>query len=245
MKQQHGIEAIRFHDDNFNVNVSAMTTICEELINRNLDIKWVCEIRVDNIKRTDLELMSAAGCVGVEFGAESGSQRILNEIVKKKVTLSQIIDVDRWCSELGIFSDALFIVSHPTETFEEAQETADLISSLRGKATLGIMKIYPGTEIEDTAYEMGLLPHDFSWSTHRGKSDYIPSVTGEVPLFLDKLTMQQITELMSVAWIGVRGFSFVALGCKILSRIKNPRELLSLVKLGIAFFLSRLKLNRF
>lgn len=241
LKDRYGVEAIWFVDDNFNSNIKRTNTICEGIIKKNLGIKWLCNMRVDRVKREHLELMSAAGCYSIEFGAESGSQRILDDIVKKKIKVEQIINVDRWCYELGIMTDAQLIISHPTETYEEAKETINLMKSLKGKSTLQIMKVYPGTEIEVIAKEKNILPPDFSWAKNKGKTDYISAVTGEAPLFVDALSMKQISELMTIAWTEIGSFSTFYLITKILQKIRTPGELYKYSKLGIPIIFNKFK----
>jgi len=239
LKDKYNIEAVWFVDDNFNSNNKRVKLICEELIQRNLNLKWICNIRVDRADREQLELMSQAGCISIEFGAESGSQRILDEIIEKRIKVKQIIDVDRWCSELGINTDAQFIISHPTETFEDAKSTINLMKSLKGKSTLQILKIYPGTDVEKIALQKGILPQNFSWAKDKGKTDYMPSITGDAPLFLDKLTLEQVTELMTIAWTEIGSFSIFYLVKKVLRKIRSPKEFYRLTKLGLPILLKK------
>lgn len=241
LKDRYDIEAIWFIDDNFNANSKRVNLICEELINKNLNIKWICNIRVNNVKREHLEIMSVAGCFVVEFGAESGSQRILDEIIKKRIKVNQVVDVDRWCSEIGIITDAQFIISHPTETFEEAQETINLMKSLKGKSTLGILKIYPGTDIEQIALKKGIIPNNFSWAMDKGKTNCMPSISGDAPLFFDKLTLEQVSKLMTIAWTEIGSFSIFYIVKKVLRKIRSPKEFCSLLKLGIPIIFNKCK----
>lgn len=241
LKRTYDLEAIWFVDDNFNASSKRLLSICQKLVESKLDLKWVCNIRVDNVKREHLESMAEAGCVSVEFGAESGSQRILDKIVRKGITVQQVRDVDQWCDELGIVTDAQFIISHPTETLDEAKETVNLMKSLKGKPTLQVLKIYPGTEIERIAMQKGLLPKGHSWSTHGGGKNYVASILGDAPLFLDKLTMDEISELMTVAWTQIKEFSLLFLLKKILFKISSPAEFFTLARLGLPVIVRRLR----
>ena len=238
---RYRIEAIWFVDDNFNANIKRADTICNEIIKANLGIKWLCNMRVDRVKREHLELMAKAGCFSIEYGAESGSQRILDDVVKKKIKVEQIIHFDEWCQELGIMTDGQFIVSHPTETFEEAKETINLMKTLKGKSTLQIMKVYPGTEIERIAKEKNIIPQDFSWAKSKGKTDQISAITGEAPLFIDQINLKQITELMAVAWTEIGSFSTFYLVKKVLQKIRSPGEIYHYSKLGFPIILKKFR----
>jgi len=235
LKDKYRINAIWFVDDNFNVNRKRMYSICERIVHENLDIKWICNVRVDNLKKEDLELMSKSGCISIEFGAESGSQNILDKVVHKKITVDQIKRADEWCYQLGIKSDAQFIISHPYETTEDANKTMELMKSLKGQSTLQILKVYPGTEVEKIAYEIGLLPPNFSWALDKGNSDIIPSITGNAPLFFDKLTVNEVSSYMTTAWIDIRSFALLKIINKVVKKIRSPKEFISLMKMGFLF----------
>ena len=241
VRKKYRIDALWFVDDNFNAHNERAIAICDEMIKRKSGLKWICNVRVDNMKREHLEAMAAAGCISVEFGAESGSQRILDEVVGKKIKVGQIVDVDRWCSELGIVSDAQFVVSHPTETFSEAKETINLMRRLKGKSTLQILKVYPGTKVEEAAVSIGLLPQGFSWAKDIGATDLIPSIVGDAPLFIDKMTINEITELMTIAWTELRSISMFSLVKKALSKARSPKELFKLIRLGFPILIRKFK----
>jgi hypothetical protein len=143
--------------------------------------------------------MKEAGLFYVSFGVEAGSERVRNSIVNKKVSLKDFENVVSWCRELEIIPNAFFIFSHPTETWDEAQETIRLIEQYKDvvEASVAILHVYPGTPLERTAREIGLLPADFSWTTrHSSKIITLPTAQGDVPLFLDKLTWAQVSELL-------------------------------------------------
>ncbi len=67
----------------------------------------------------------------------------------------------------------------------------------RIEGSIAILHVYPGTPLERTAREAGVLPAGFSW-TKRDFSRIItlPMAQGEVPLFVDRLTWRQISELV-------------------------------------------------
>ena len=85
------------------------------------------------------------------------------------------------------------------------------------------------------------MPENFSWAKDRGKTDYMPSITGDVPLFLDKLTLEQISELMTIAWTEIGPFSIFYLVKKVLRKIRSPKEFYRLTKLGIPILLKKCK----
>ncbi len=196
---KYGIRVVHFYDDTFNLSHKRMEELSDLILERSLPIFWQCEIRVDLMTKAQLAKMKEAGLFYVSFGVEAGSERVRTEVVNKKVRLKDFENVVSWCRELEIIPNAFFIFSHPTETWEEAQETIRLIERYKDvvEASVAILHVYPGTPLEKTAHEIGLLPADFSWAKkHSSKIITLPTAQGDVPLFLDKLTWAQVSELL-------------------------------------------------
>jgi anaerobic magnesium-protoporphyrin IX monomethyl ester cyclase len=196
---RYGIRVVHFYDDTFNLSHRRMEEISNLILERKLPIFWQCEIRIDLMTKPQLAKMKEAGLFYVSFGVEAGSERVRNSIVNKKVSLKDFENVVSWCRELEITPNAFFIFSHPTETWDEAQETIRLIEQYKDvvEASVAILHIYPGTPLERTAREIGLLTADFSWAKrHSSKIITLPTAQGDVPLFLDKLTWAQVSELL-------------------------------------------------
>ena len=132
-------------------------------------------------------------------GLEAASERVRNQVKGKKLHLEDFHNRVRWCQELEVIPNAFFIFSHPTETWEEAQETIRIIErDGEGiEASIAILHIYPGTPLEKTAKQEGVLPPDFSWvKKHPSKIITLPAAQGDVPLYKDRLTWTQISELI-------------------------------------------------
>ncbi|MEA3420959.1 MAG: radical SAM protein, partial [Acidobacteriota bacterium] len=197
--KRYGIKVIFFYDDTFNANPKRVEQICDLIIERKLNIFWKCDIRIDIFNRPLLVKMKKAGLFHLSFGLEAGSERIRNEIINKKINITDFHNVVHWCLELNIIPNPFFIFSHPTETWEEARETVRIIEQYKDKieGSIAILHIYPGTPLEKTAKEFGILPKNFSWAKkYRSKIVTLPTAQGEVPLFVDKLNWAQISELL-------------------------------------------------
>lgn len=226
MVSNYRIEGLWVFDDTFNASKKRTAEICELMIEKKLNLSWFCEIRVDLVDRELLKLMKEAGCYYVGFGVESGSARILDKVIQKRITLEQIDEVRIMCKEAGIIANPFFILSHPGETWDEAQKTLELMkkwSSEGSPVSISLLHIYPGTRLEQMAYQMGVLPKDFSWSNRKEKRIYtLPSSQGDVPIFLDKLTWEQVSELL-FQWAGTQKYSIIR---------KIPRALRSIRSFG-------------
>ena len=197
--EKYKAQVIFFFDDTFNANPKRVEEICDLIMERKLNIFWKCDVRLDLIDKPLLEMMKRAGLFHLSFGLEAGSERVRNKIVNKKVNIRDFHNLVRWCRELEIIPNAFFIFSHPTETWEEAQETIKIIEQYKDKieGSIAILHIYPGTPLEKTAREIGVLPKNFSWTKrYFSRIITLPMAQGDVPLFVDKLSWAQISELV-------------------------------------------------
>lgn len=130
--EKFGAKGIYFAEDNFTLNLKRVEEFCEKLINRNVNIHWDCETRVDNMSKDEdlIKLMSTAGCRSVYLGVESGSQRVLDRL-NKKITVEQIERTINWCKKYNIRTYCSLIVGVPGETFEDYLLTKKLMDKLK------------------------------------------------------------------------------------------------------------------
>jgi radical SAM superfamily enzyme YgiQ (UPF0313 family) len=242
--ERYGSRVIHFYDDTFNLSVKRVEDISNLILERKLPIFWQCEIRIDLMTKPLLAKMREAGLFYVSFGIEAGSERVRNAVINKKVKLKDFQNVVAWCKELGVVPNAFFIFSHPTETWEEAQETIRLIEQYKGEveASVAILHVYPGTPLEGTAKEIGLLPADFTWTKkHSSKVITLPTAQGDVPLFLDKLTWAQVSELL-FRWSFSGGrISIVRKIPRVISNIRSWDDLKRYAVMAFVFLKLRLK----
>ncbi len=244
-RERLGSRVIFFYDDTFNVSVRRVEDICNKMIERRLDVFWRCEIRLDLMTKPLLAKMREAGLFNVSFGIEAGSERVRNTVIDKKIRIDDFHNVVAWCRELDIVPNVFFIFSHPTETWEEAQETIRLIEQYKDEveASVAILHIYPGTPLEATAKETGRLPADFSWAErHSRKIVTLPTAQGDVPLFLDQLSWSQVSELL-FRWSFSGGN--VSIARKIPRVMANVRSLGDIKRYAVmALVYIRLKIER-
>lgn len=127
LKETYEIAGVYFREDIFTADKKRVRKICELLIERNLDIVWSCETRVDAGSDGDLiELMAKSGCQGIYIGAESGSQRML-DLFNKEIQVEQIIDTCQQAKKNGITVAMSLIVDHPDETWRDRWNTRSML----------------------------------------------------------------------------------------------------------------------
>jgi anaerobic magnesium-protoporphyrin IX monomethyl ester cyclase len=144
--EKHKINHICFWDDTFNVNINRAKELCRRIIEEGLRIRWFCLSRVDKVDYELLKLMKESGCYNIQFGVESASQKILDNI-KKDITISQIEYAFKASKVLGIETTAFFMIGNPGETRETIEKTIEFSRKLDPDyARFCLATPFPGTE---------------------------------------------------------------------------------------------------
>ena len=154
------IEGLYISDDSFTLNRDRVFGFCAELKKRGIRLYWACQSRVGGLTADMLEAMKSSGLVQIEFGVESGSQRILNSLRKGIKVESTIREFDL-CRKLGVRTLANVMVGIPGETLEDIGMTRDLIKRIRPDFTAAFFCApFPGTDIYEEAMRTGLIKPD-------------------------------------------------------------------------------------
>lgn len=167
--RRFNLDGIWLRDDEFYIKRKRAHTIFDGMLQRGLDIGFYTSgTRVDvfnKAKPDELKLMKRAGAHTVKFGAESGSQRIL-DLMQKGITVEQTIEANIKCKEYGFNPAFALMIGYPTETFEEMNQTIDLAFRLREDnplaqtETIAQYTALPGTPDFKMAQFYGLKPPD-------------------------------------------------------------------------------------
>ena len=110
-----GIREFLFYDDTFTVNRNRVIDICNKIISNGFDIRWDIRARVDTVDEEILRLLKQSGCVGVHYGVESGSERILSRL-NKGIEINRIKEIFRLTRKIGLDTLAYFMIGNPGET---------------------------------------------------------------------------------------------------------------------------------
>lgn len=158
----YGANFAYFNDDFFTMNKKKAIQICDELISSGMNKKmqWVAQSRPEVISKEILLAMKAAGCVRVEFGFESGSQRMLN-IMNKNTLVKQYVKTIEMVKEVGLAIQANIIFGFPGERKEDVIETIEFLHDTKPESVLlNAFQPIPGTESYKTILEKGYKLND-------------------------------------------------------------------------------------
>src|SRR4030042_1833989 len=171
VKKKHGAHIVVFNDDM--VNPVYIKKVCDEIIRRGLKILWRCQARA-NLDKSLIRLMKRAGCIGIAFGVESGSQKVL-DAVDKRLKVEDVAKVFRYCREIGIFTHAYLMVGNTSENMDDVRKTLELIRNIKPFSIgVSIATPYPGTHLFARLKKEGKLPEKIDWGImHHMKNNTI------------------------------------------------------------------------
>jgi len=158
---EEGVNYIYFVDDIFNYPPSYAEVLCREMVRGKVDVKWSAFVNPGFLNEALLQRMKEAGCVGIEFGTDSGSPRML-ENYKKSFTREDIIQSSKICSKLMINHCHYLLFGGPGEDEETIEESFHLMDQLDPTAVIAMLgiRIYPGTEMEKISLSQGVIQQD-------------------------------------------------------------------------------------
>ena len=116
---------------NFFLREDHARELCDRMAHLNL--RWWCEARVDIMSRYSDETFASikrAGCAMIFFGAESGSDWVLEEM-QKGITTQQTLAIARRMRQFGIIPEFSFVVGNPTDPDRDTKETLRFIRQIK------------------------------------------------------------------------------------------------------------------
>lgn len=163
--RERGVTQLVFMDDNFLGDKPRMRSILNTFIKRGYDLKWkVATVAAWHLDDTILEEMKQAGCVQITISVESGSKRVLRDIIHKPIRLDTIKPIVDKCRELKIDIGANFVIGFPGETWEEIRESFSFAESCDFDVVhFHIATPFPKTDLYRLAKKKNCLPEDFSF----------------------------------------------------------------------------------
>lgn len=124
LHERYGFSDFKLDHDLFTVNKRKILEFCEAVNGRGY--RWRASARVDCVDPELLKRMAEAGCVGLYFGIETGSER-MQQVAKKRLNLALVEPTLAVAEELGIETTASFITGYPEELEQDQADTLDLL----------------------------------------------------------------------------------------------------------------------
>ena len=229
LKQNYGTTYIAFSDELLMSSIGRTMSLCQAIIDANLNIKWDCNGRLNYSKPKVLKLMKESGCVFINYGIEAFDDQILKNMDKVLTTKQIEVGIQNTLAE-GISPGFNIIFGNIDETRETLMKGVDFLLKYDDGAQLRTIRPvtpYPGSPLYFLAIEKGMLKdiEDFYENKHTNSDlmscnftkltdeEYYQALMDANTLLLDnyqdrvrKKTKKQLNELYIKHDASFRGF---------------------------------------
>jgi len=154
---KYGIIYFSIRDDNFTLNKQRVMKFTELLNKSGLYMMWNCQARVDTIDEEMLFAMKSCGLEHIQFGVESGSEKIL-KLYDKSTTIEKIKKAAIATRKCGIYLSFYLMAGMDGETEEDIEQTINLLKkTLPHDTIVSPVAYYPGTSIYEASKKKGKI----------------------------------------------------------------------------------------
>lgn len=168
LKETRDVGFIDISDENFGSDREHVHEVASAL--GELGLSWrAAGVRVRTVNLETLKHWKSCGCVGVEFGIESGSPTML-EVMEKKASVEDNIDALKAVHEAGLGTVIQLVIGMPGETDTTIRETTDFLKKVHpymsnwkadhfpsDSISINYAQALPGTPLYEYAREFGLV----------------------------------------------------------------------------------------
>lgn len=147
-KNKMGIKMFVFRDPVFSINKKHTIEFANELINRNINIKFIIETHLRILDEELIKLLKKAGLAAVKVGVESANTEVLKNAnrftIKKDDQLKKIRELEKNKIQVS----AMFILGFPSDEEESMNKTILYAKKLNTTyAQFSVWTPYPGTPV--------------------------------------------------------------------------------------------------
>lgn len=149
--EKYNIQEIQFQDDTLTANKKYLTELCSYI--SDLKIPWCTPngLKINYHQKNQYEMfkmMKDSGCYQITFACESGSQRVLDEIIRKNIKVNTFKDNIKKAKDAGLFVHTFWIVGFPEESYSEIQQTIEIAAQCESDSySLSIFSPLQGTPL--------------------------------------------------------------------------------------------------
>jgi len=155
------IEFIVFGDDDFLARPQKQLEAFAARYKKEIGIPFGAAGSARTYRTTKMEILLDHGLVALNIGVQSGSQRVIDEVYNRKISLASVSKVIKEISpysetkNLTVIVD--FIIDNPYETKDDIIQTYNFLLDIPPsfKPNLFFLSFYPGTPIYDRAIKDG------------------------------------------------------------------------------------------
>lgn len=161
--EQYRVPLVTFLDESFTCDRERVMRLAALWRKEGLDdrVRFVVQARADQLDEEMLAVLKQAGCLQLELGVESGSDRVL-KLMNKGCTVAQNCAAAEIVQRSGIRLQVNIICGTPGETEQELRASLELVEQIQPAAAgIGPYMVFPGTEFARRLIAENRLAPDF------------------------------------------------------------------------------------
>jgi len=163
LKKEFNAEVINFMDDNLSLDADRMIEILSYAIEIGLHLHFQAGLAVQSLTRKTLEKMKSIGITDIVVPIESGSKKVLKNIMHKPIDLKMSKQVIDDCRELGIETNVCVLIGLPGETKQDIEDTRQFLNSLNANwFRITVATPLVGSKMYNTCIENNYLTEDIT-----------------------------------------------------------------------------------
>jgi len=227
-QKQFHINEIDIFDADFFTSKKRVIDISNEILRRNLKIRWSCRARIDSVDGESLNAAARAGCARIMYGIETPNPQILHNLKKDTDNLNteKVLKMTR---KSGIRPLGFFMLGNPGETEDNIKATIRYAKKLPLDYAQFMHTIAkPGTEFH------------FEKINETGRDLWRDYIAGKIPegdLYYD---LTQIPRAKIDKWVfkAYKSFYFrPAIVIRVMLNLRSVGELLRYIKTALLVLL--------
>jgi len=168
LKNEFSIQLFHFTDSVVNRPCDHFEDLCQELINRKLDVAWTGFFREDSLARQNLALAMKAGLTAIYLSGDTLTDQGLT-LLNKRLSCKDLLDAARLTAEAGILTMCHFLVNLPGESKESIKKSGEMLDQLLeihgpagnlGAVIFNHVRLYPRAPLTQKLIRSGVLDPD-------------------------------------------------------------------------------------
>jgi radical SAM superfamily enzyme YgiQ (UPF0313 family) len=163
LKNIYGAHTLIFQDDHFLKDKERALKIIDIVKELNIKVVFQNGLALYSLTKDILIALKSAGVNHIVLAVESGSQRVLRDLMHKPLTLEIIERVANDCRELGIYTDVNLIIGMPGETKKDLKEAREFLKKIPTNwFRITIATPLVGSDMYKTCLEKGYIKKSFA-----------------------------------------------------------------------------------
>lgn len=151
VKKEYKLDCIRFEDDVFGINTEWLNEFRSQY-KESIGLPFTCYGHSGYTTEAAVRILKDAGCIYMQIGVQSGSERIKRDYFKRTDTNQEVVTLAHTLHNLGIGYGVDILMDNPLEAEEDRQKTFGLLLRLPKPFALNTNTLTHFPEYELTKY---------------------------------------------------------------------------------------------